>query len=223
MLRVGLTGGVGSGKSTAGKMLAEWGAHVLDSDAIGRAMMEPGHPVYGAIVERFGEAVVCADGRLNRNALARIGFTEGRIEELNAIVHPAVIARQAEMMREIGEREPGAVCVVESALIFETRHGDGIGGDWRSRFDRIILVTAPEEVRLARFVLRGAAGKAVSEEQQRALNMDGRRRMARQMNDAAKAADCDYVIENAGTLDELQRKLRPVWDGLRREASASTR
>ena len=199
-------------------MLAGWGAHVLDSDAIGRAMMEPGRPVYSAIVDKFGEAVLCADGRLNRNALARIGFTEGRIEELNAIVHPAVIGRQAEMIREIGEREPEAVCVVESALIFETRHGDGEGGDWRRRFDRMILMTAPEAMRLERFVLRGAGGQALGAENERALNMDGRRRMARQMDDSAKAGECDFVIENDGTMEELEAKVWVVWERLRAEA-----
>ena len=99
MLRVGLTGGLGSGKSTAARMFAALGAHVLQSDTIGREMMEPGQAVYAAIVDHFGRGVVRPDSRLDRAALAKIAFDDGRVEELNAIVHPAVIARQA---REVG-------------------------------------------------------------------------------------------------------------------------
>jgi len=106
MLRVGLTGGLGSGKSTAGRMFRELGAHVLEADAIGRAMMRPGEAVYEGIVGHFGVGVVGADGELDRGVLARLAFGDGRVEELNAIVHPAVIARQEEMMEEIAGREP---------------------------------------------------------------------------------------------------------------------
>src|SRR5271156_201207 len=95
MLRVGLTGSLGSGKSTAARLFAAHGAHVLQSDVIGRELMQPGQAVYAAIVERFGNAVVLPDRQLDRGALAKIAFTDGRVEELNAIVHPAVIARQA--------------------------------------------------------------------------------------------------------------------------------
>ena len=123
MLRVGLTGGLGSGKSTAARMFAELGAHVLSADEIGRGLMQPGQTVYAQIVERFGPGVVAADKTLDRAALARIAFAEGRIEELNAIVHPATIASQAAAIDRIAARDPGAVVIVESALIFETKHG----------------------------------------------------------------------------------------------------
>ena len=102
MLRVGLTGGLGSGKSTAARLFAALGAHVLQSDAIGRELMEPGQAVYAAIAAHFGDGVVLADGRLDRGKLARIAFADGRVEELNAIVHPAVIAREAELVRRFG-------------------------------------------------------------------------------------------------------------------------
>src|SRR5258708_22853823 len=97
MLRVGLTGGLGSGKSTAARLCAALGAHVLQSDMIGRELMEPGQAVYATIVDHFGNGVVQPDGRLDRAALAKIAFDDGRVEELNAIIHPAVIARQAEL------------------------------------------------------------------------------------------------------------------------------
>jgi len=96
MLRVGLTGGLGSGKSTVARMLRELGAEVIESDELGRTVMEPGHPVYDQIVRVFGPEVVGADGRLNRPRLAELAFKDDRVKELNAIVHPAVIEAQSE-------------------------------------------------------------------------------------------------------------------------------
>ncbi|HUX45774.1 MAG TPA: dephospho-CoA kinase, partial [Terracidiphilus sp.] len=119
MLRVGLTGGLGSGKSTVGEMLRELGAEVVESDELGRALMEPGQTVFDEIVRVFGREVVNADGRLNRARLAEMAFGGGRVKELNAIVHPAVIAEQQRWMREVFQRNPAAVAVVVSALIFE--------------------------------------------------------------------------------------------------------
>ena len=119
MLRVGLTGGLGSGKSTVAAILRELGAQVIEADALGREMMEPGQPVYDEIVRVFGPEVVNPDGRLNRARLADLAFRHGRLHELNAIVHPAVIAAQQRWMEEIFARSPSAVAVVESALIFE--------------------------------------------------------------------------------------------------------
>ena len=119
MLRVGLTGGLGSGKSTVAAMLRELGAHVIEADALGREVMEPGHEVYEQIVERFGSEVVNLDGHLNRARLADLAFRHGRLQELNAIVHPPVIEAQRRWMDEIFARDPAAVAVLESALIFE--------------------------------------------------------------------------------------------------------
>src|SRR5277367_4928413 len=99
MLRVGLTGGLGSGKSTVGRMFAELGAAVIDADEVGRSLMQPGQAVYDRIVEHFGPQVVRADGNLDRRALAEITFGGGRIEELNRIVHPGTIAAQEEWTR----------------------------------------------------------------------------------------------------------------------------
>ena len=119
MLRVGLTGGLGSGKSTIGGIFAELGAAVIDADEVGRQLMQPGKAVYDQIAAHFGEQVVQPDGSLDRRALAELAFTGGRLEELNRIVHPAVIAAQEEWMRGIFARDPGAVAIVESALVFE--------------------------------------------------------------------------------------------------------
>jgi dephospho-CoA kinase len=213
MLRVGLTGGLGSGKSTAAKLFADLGAHVLQSDAIGRELMEPGQQVYARIVAHFGAGVVLEDGRLDRAALARIAFVDGRVEELNAIVHPAVIAREAELSEEIRSRDGGAVVMVESALIFETKYGSHgtSGAGWQNRFDRIILVTAPEEVKIARFVARSMASGSSSEERRAEFEAEALRRMAQQIPDEQKSALCDYVLTNGGAQTELEWQVDQLW------------
>src|SRR5271166_3552791 len=119
MLRVGLTGGLGSGKSTVAGYLRELGAQVVEADALGRSLMEPSQQVYAEIVRKFGPEVVAPDGRLNRARLAELAFQGGRLNELNAIVHPAVIAAQQQWMDIVFAHDPAAVAVVESALIFE--------------------------------------------------------------------------------------------------------
>ena len=214
MLRVGLTGGLGRGKSTAARLFATLGAQVLQSDAIGRELMEPGQAVYTRIATHFGPDVVLADGRLDRGALARIAFADGRVEELNAIVHPAVIAREAELSEEIRGRDSHAVVMVESALIFETKYGGShgtLGAGWQDRFDRIILVTASEEMKIARFVARSAAGEALSDERHAGLEAEARRRIAQQIPDEQKSALSDYVLTNGGALTELEWQVDLLW------------
>jgi dephospho-CoA kinase len=173
--------------------------------------MEPGQPIYDGMVAHFGPDVVLADGTLDRAALARIAFREGRVEELNAIAHPLVIARQMELTEEIFQREPHAVVMVESALIFETNYGTVGSSRWQSRFDKIILVTAPEEVKIARFVARSSAGKVVSEEQRAEFEEEARRRLAQQISDEQKAALSDYVLTNGGAVTELEWQVDQLW------------
>jgi dephospho-CoA kinase len=218
MLRVGLTGGLSSGKSTAARLFAAQGAHLLQSDAIGREMMEPGQAVYAAIVTHFGRGVVSPDGRLDRGALAKIAFSDGRVEELNAIVHPAVIMRQEELTEAIVQRDPNAVVIVESALIFETNYGAPRSGNdmgWHGRFDRIILVTAPEEAKIARFVARSAAGSVLTEAKREELEAEARRRLVQQIPDEKKSALADYVLTNDGALAELEWQVDQLWPILR--------
>ena len=209
MLRVGLTGDLGSGKSTVARLFAEHGAVVLSSDEMGRTMMQPGQPVYTAIVERFGREVVARDGSLDRGSLARLAFSEGRVEELNAIVHPAVIAEQARQIEELGRKRPDDIVIVESALLFTTKYGYS-GQSWRDRFDRIVLVTAPEEQKIARFVERAAAGRLLEPQERAALEADARARLAMQTANDAHAAEC-IVIRNDGDLVALQRRVDAVW------------
>lgn len=214
MLRVGLTGGLGSGKSTAARLFARHGAHILEADAIGREMMQPGHAVYDAIVKHFGTGILLPDGQLDRAALARISFAEGRVEELNAIVHPAVIAQQAKLAEEIFARDQNSVVMVESALIFETKYGGGTeaksDAPWRSRFDCVILVTAPEEAKVDRYIQRIAAGAPLSAEQRAKLAAEARGRLAQQIPDERKAPLCDFVLHN-NELVELEQQVDEIW------------
>jgi dephospho-CoA kinase len=213
MLRVGLTGGLGAGKSTVAQMFAARGAVVLQSDAIGRELMEPGQAVYAAIVSRFGAAIVLPDGRLDRAALARAAFAQGQVEALNQIVHPAVIAAQQERMRGL---PADAVVVVESALIFETKYAGPQG--WSDRFDRLVLVTAPEPIKIARFLERAGA----TAETRDALEAEARRRLAVQMPDEAKVPFCDYILHNDGDVAGLEAQVDSIWQELKRAAAAGS-
>jgi len=217
VLHVGLTGGLGSGKSTAAALFAALGAHVLSADEIARSLMQPGEAVFDSIVASFGVSVIKPDGQLDRPALARLAFGEGRAEELNAIIHPATIAHQAELTDEIAARDPRAIVLVESALIFETKYGGEDG--WRRRFDKLILVTAPEELRIARFIARSTAGRSPSTEEMAALEAEAQRRIAQQIPDEQKAALCDYVLTNNGHFTELEWQVDRLWPLLQSAAS----
>jgi dephospho-CoA kinase len=213
MLRVGLTGGLGSGKSTVTGYLRELGAEVIEADELGRALMEPGQPVFNEIVEVFGPEVVTANGRLDRAKLADLSFRGGRLDELNAIVHPAVIAAQGDWMRQVFARNPKAIAVVESALIFEVERAARLRGEsegvlayWRRRFDRVIVVTAPDEVKIARYVARISP----SGWDERAAE-DAKSRLAKQLSDAVKTSRADFVLDNTGDLAELRAQIDAVW------------
>ncbi len=221
MLRVGLTGGLGSGKSTVAAMLRSLGAQVIEADALGRTLMEPGQPVFSAIVERFGPQVVGPDGRLNRALLADLAFRHGRLQELNGLVHPPVIAAQARWMDEVFARDPAAIAVIESALIFEVVRDarargdrDSVLADWRRRIDRIIVVTAPDELKIARYASRiqsSGGGAAASLE---AIEADARNRLAHQVPDAEKIAQADYVLDNSGDVESLRAQVQALWPRL---------
>lgn len=210
MLRVGLTGELGSGKSTVAHMLAQHGAVVLSSDEMGRAMMQPGHTAFDQIVERFGRNILNPDGTLNRHALAKIAFDpqSPRIEELNAIIHPAVISAQAEQITELARTQPHAIVVIESALIFSTKHSPG--NAWRSRFDRIVIVDAPDELKIARFIARTASGRILSTDEETDLRSDAQQRLNAQK--LPEPNDSKLIrIENNDAIDELRSKVNTLW------------
>jgi dephospho-CoA kinase len=206
MLRVGLTGELGSGKSTVARMLAARGAIILSSDEMARAMMQPGQPVFAQIVAHFGPSVLAEDGMLDRARLAALAFDPAhpRIAELNTLVHPPVLAAQAAQIAALAQSHPESIVVVESALLLSNP-------SWRDRFDRIVLVTAPEDRKIARFVARAAEGRALSAEEHATLEADARRRLAAQH--AQIPPDC-LILQNDSDVAGLEERVHGVWDSL---------
>jgi dephospho-CoA kinase len=209
MLRVGLTGGLGSGKSTVAETLRTLGAEVIEADELGRALMEPGQAVYAAIVHTFGSSVVGSDGRLNRARLAEIAFHDGRVNELNALVHPAVIAAQKRWMDEVFARNPAAARA--------RGEKESVLADWRRRIDRVVVVTAPDEEKIARYAAR-VSPDGVGRE---AAQADARLRLTHQIPDAIKAARADYILENSGDKAALRAQVNELWHRLKTESNHS--
>jgi dephospho-CoA kinase len=213
MLRAGLTGGLGSGKTAVAAIFRSLGAHVIEADAVGRELMSPGHAVYDEIVQRFGSQVVRADGTLDRRLLADLAFRQSRLAELNQIVHPPVLAAQQQWAEQIFAQDPSAIAIVESALIFEADQ-QGSAPGWRRRFDKIILVTAPEQQRIARYVHRMAqlpGGPSRTE-----LKAEALRRIAAQIPDSEKIPLADYVIHNDGPLEDTRIEVERIFAELAR-------
>jgi dephospho-CoA kinase len=217
MLKVGLTGGIASGKSVVGEMLVGLGAHLVQADRIAHQLMLPGQPVYNEVVRHFGGAILNPDLSVNRGRLAAAAFgsaTSGaedklsaarpalpsRVQELNRIVHPAVLRSQAEWMEEMGRQDPRAIAIVEAALILEAGAAKG--------FDRLIVVTCSDEQRVARFAARQSLDLD-------AARKEVERRMAAQLPEAEKIKAADYVIDNSGSLDHTREQVRQLWEQLR--------
>jgi dephospho-CoA kinase len=215
MLRVGLTGGLGSGKTTVAAIFRTLGAHVIEADAVGRELMVPGQPVYHAIVEHFGPGVVNADGTLDRRRLAELAFRHNRLAELNRIVHPPVIAAQQQWTERIFAADANAIAVVESALIFEVDAQANVPG-WRQRFDRIVLVTAPDDLRIARYVDRMTQRPSAPPRIE--LEADARSRIAAQIPDSRKEPLADFIIRNDGSLEATRRQVEQVFAELAAQA-----
>ena len=207
MLKVGLTGGIASGKSVVGEMLAALGAHLVQADHIAHALMEPGEPVYNEVVRHFGREILNSDGSVNRGKLAEVAFgpsgsNEGspRVADLNRIVHPAVIRSQEEWMHAVSLQDPDGVAVVEAALLIEAGAA--------KRFDRLIVVTCDLEQRAERFASRQKVDLKTA-------RAEVRRRMAAQLPDEEKIKLADYVIDNSGSLQQTREQVRQVWQKLR--------
>lgn len=190
---VGLTGGIGSGKSTVASMLAARGAVVIDADALARDAVDPGTPGFAAVVDAFGTDVIAQDGGLDRGAIASIVFADPlRRAELESIVHPEVVRRVAEIVAAHAETDD--VLVLDSPLLIETgRHLD---------VELVIVVSAETETQIARLVAKGMD------------EADARARLAAQMPLAEKAAVADVVLDNGGTLQELEAQVERLWTDL---------
>lgn len=190
MILVGLTGGIGSGKSTVSAMLAERGAVVIDADAIVHELQRPGQPVLAAMVERFGPAILGPDGTLDRQAVADIVFTDtAELAALSAIVHPAVAGEIAQRME--AETQTDHIVVLDVPLLVESGRDDMAG---------LVVVDVDPEIAVRRLM----ADRGMTE-------TDARSRMARQASREERRARADQVIDNSGTIDDLRRRVDEIW------------
>ncbi len=196
MIVVGLTGGIAAGKSTVAKMFAAYGAAVVDADTIAHRLQEPGAPCHAAIVEAFGSEILDGAGRIDRTRLGARVFADPALRvRLEAILHPEIwkiCSTEIEHARAAGR----AVCLLEAALILETGQ--------QGRFDRLIVVIAPEEAQISRLLQRGMAESAA------------RQRVAAQWPNAAKAAAADYVVETDGSLADMNAQVQQIFVELTR-------
>ncbi len=196
MLHVGLTGGIGSGKSAVARMFRKRGALILDSDKIVRELLKKGNEGFDEVGSAFGKAVLTQNGSISREKLAAKVFAdESSRKKLEAILHPLVVLKRREIIKELKESRKRPVMVVsEAALIFEA--------GTRREFDKVILVTAPEETRIRRLVKKGLTEKSIRE------------RMRAQWGDRKKASLADFVIDNGGTARETEGQVDRIWRAL---------
>lgn len=191
---LGLTGGIGAGKSTVAALFAARGAVVIDTDQVARDVVEPGGPAYDGVVRRFGPGILDADGRVVRSRLAEAAFADsGARADLNALVHPAVETVVRETLARLDT--PGRVVVLEVPLLVEA--------GWAPMVHRVVVVDCPEEVAVRRLVeIRGMD------------EADARRRIGAQASRAERLAAADHVIVNDDTLDDLRRRVDELWASL---------
>ena len=203
MLRVGLTGGISTGKSTVGLMFVELGCQLIDSDRITHQLLEPGQAVHEAVVKEFGERILAADGIIDRPILGEIVFKDPQARaKLNSLIHPAVIQRQQEWLKEMEATDPGGVAIVDAALMIEV-------GTYKS-YDKVIVVTCSPEIQKQRLLARSG----LSEEQ-----IEARVRSQMPMEEKVKFAD--FAIDNSGDRSTTRRQVEEVNSKLR-ELAAST-
>ncbi len=201
MTVIGLTGGIGCGKSTVAAGLVRRGAHLIDADAITRELQQRGQPVFESMVERFGPTIVAADGSLDRAAVAAIVFNdEEALADLNAIVHPAV---GEEIQRRLDEltADPSAVILIDVPLLVE---GARRSGRPRYPMDAILVVDCPEDIAVTRLVTFRGLTEA-----------DARARIRNQASREERLARADRVIDNSGDLETLESSLGDVWTWIR--------
>jgi dephospho-CoA kinase len=206
---IGLTGGIGTGKSTVARMLAELGAVVIDSDAIVHELQAPGTPLLAAIVDAFGPDVLRPDGALDRAALGALVFADPEARaRLNALVHPAV-GRESLRRLEAARAAGAALVVLDIPLLFETRvRGTASRANLGS--EAVVVVYAPRELQIARQLERNGYDRAEAE-----------RRVDAQMSIEEKRSLADHVIDNSGSLDATRRQVRELYERLVGEAPAA--
>ncbi len=193
MLTVGLTGGIGSGKSTVAKMLAELGAPSFDADKVGHDIYSPGRPAYTDVITAFGETIVASDGTIDRKKLGPIVFADpAQLKRLESIVHPRMFERMRDMVGELRARGTVAPIVIEAAILIEAK--------WQPLFDEIWLVVAPRE----KVIARVEAERGLKREQTEA-------RIKAQLSDDERRKHASLVIDNSGTIEDLRAKVQVLW------------
>jgi dephospho-CoA kinase len=201
MLRVGLTGGLASGKSFVGEALASLGCHLLKADELGHMLLQPGTAVYGRVVDAFGPSILDAEGRIVRRALGSLVFDDpAKLALLNSMVHPAVIEEEERWMRQVEASDPHGIAIVEAAILIET-------GSYK-RFDKIVLAVCSDEQQIARAMKRDGLSRE-----------EALARLSRQMPLAEKQKFADFVIDTSGEKEQTLVQVRRLYDELRRLAS----
>ena len=196
MRRVGLTGGISTGKSTVGRMFVELGCSLLDADAIVHKLFLPGQVVAYAVAREFGPRVIAADGSINRTVLGEIVFNDAAARQrLNALVHPAVIDYQKRWLDDLATRDPRAIGIVEAALMIEVGN--------HKNYDKVIVVTCDPDVQRQRLKERSG----LNDQQIEA-------RIASQMPMEEKVKFADFVIDNSGSLEDTRKRVETAYQNL---------
>ncbi len=195
----GLTGGAASGKSTVARMFQDLGARIIDADRIGHEMLRSSSPAYAEILRQFGKEILDDSGEIARSRLGRIVFGDPqKLQQLNAIVHPRIIARVEDLAAQHHADDPGAVILVDAALIFEA----GIGG----RFDKVVVAWCRPEQQIERLMAKSGLTREEAE-----------RRIAAQMPAEEKRRRADYLIDCSGSLESTREQVRRVYADLVRQ------
>jgi len=196
MLRVGLTGSIGCGKSTVGQMFRQKGCYVIDADELARIVVEPRKPAWEQIQRVFGSAICREDGSIDREKLGDIIFRDAvRRDELNAIVHPAILQEEQDVLESIQKREENPIVFTDAALLIET----GL----HERFDALVVVVCSEEQQLERLRISGRFSLA-----------DIKRRVRSQMSSEEKGQFADYLIDNAGSIAQTKEQVEDIYQEL---------
>lgn len=204
MLKVGLTGGLASGKSFIGVELERLGARVLQADKLGHLVLMPDGEAYQDVIDHFGRETLNSDGSIDRKKLGAIVFNDSnKLEQLNTLVHPHVFTRQKQFFYDVEADNPAAVAVVEAAVMVET-------GSYKN-YDRLILVSCPRELQIERFIEREYSSRKEAES-----------RLERQMPLEEKRGFADFLIDTSGTKNQTRIQVQDVYHILKREAQQST-
>jgi dephospho-CoA kinase len=206
MLRVGLTGGIGCGKSTVAAMMREFGCHILEADALGHQVIAPGGAAYEEVVREFGREILAPDGRIARPTLAAIVFAHpDKLSRLNALVHPSLLAEIDRELARLESADPGGVAVIDAALLIEFNHFQ--------KLDRLVVVWCTPEQQLARLT-DPAFGRALPREQAQS-------RISAQIDLTQKRQLADDVIDCSGTIAETRRQVEALVADLKHRAASA--